>query len=222
MNTVNRVVVVGILVLAAIVCCVMLAGARWIIPALANQLDSLAQLVESVPWYQVVLPGVVLAFVVDFVLVLLIIFEVRPPKAKFIRVERAAGGEVELDVTSVVGRLKQEVDALPGVINVRPKVSAKRKGVEVQLKADIIEGADLPVQGERIADAVREVIEEVIGLKMTKPPKVSLRTVSQVKKAPVRSVEPKKSPPAEPKEKPPAFPEIPSYSLDRSDKDSSV
>lgn len=223
MNTVNRIVVVVVLVLAAILCCVVLAGARWVIPALANQLDLLAKAIENAPWYQIVLPGVILALVIDFVLLLFIVLEVRPPKAQFIRVERAAGGEVELNASSIVDRLRQEVDALPGVINARPKITTKRNGVVVHLKADVTGGSDLPIQGERIASKIREVIEDTIGVKMAKVPKVSLRTVPPPRVAPPRQpAEVKKRPPAEPEESPPALPEVASYSLGSSDEDSFV
>jgi hypothetical protein len=223
MNMVNRIVVVVVLVLAAILCCVVLAGARWVIPALANQLDVLAKLIESAPWYQIVLPGVILAFVVDFVLLLFIILEVRPPKAQFIRVEKAAGGEVELNASSIVDRLKQEVDALPGVINVRPKITTKRNGVVVHLNADVTEGSDMPIQGERIASKIREVIEDTIGVKMARVPKVSLRTVPHPKVEETKQpAEVKKRSPAEPEESPPALPDVASYPLSSSDEDSFV
>ena len=220
MNTVNRIVVVAVLALAAIFCCVVLAGARWILPALANQLDLLAQSIASAPWYQVVLPGVILAFVVDFVLVLFIILEVRSPRPRFIRVASATGGEVELNASSIVDRLKQEVDALPGVISVSPKITTKRDGVVIQMRADVAEGVDLPSQGERIADKIREVIEETIGLKMAREPKVSLRTVAEAGEAPTKRAEVTKRSPTKPEKSRPDLPDVTSYSIGSSDKDS--
>jgi hypothetical protein len=69
------------------------------------------------------------------------------------------------------------------------------------------------------------VIEETIGLKLSKAPKVSLRAVPR-EQVPTKSVaakkSPSKSPAAKPKEKPPTLPNIASYSLDPSDEDSSV
>jgi hypothetical protein len=198
----------------------MLAGARWVIPLLANQMDSLAGFVTNAPWYQIVLPGVILAFVLDVVLVLFIVLEVRPPRARFIRVEKAAGGEVELNASSIVDRLKQEVDVLPGIISAKPKITTKRDGIMVHLQADVAEGSDLPTQGELIASTIREVIEDTIGLKMARAPKVSLRTVSYSQPAqPKKPVEGGKRPPAKPKESSPTLPEITSYSLGSSDKD---
>jgi hypothetical protein len=223
MNTVNRIVVVAVLALAAILCCVLLVGARWVLPVLANQLDVLTQFVVGLPWYQIVIPGVILAFVVDFVLLLFIILEVRPPKAQFIRVEKAAGGEVELNASSIVDRLKQEVDALPGVINVKPEITTKRDGVVIHLKADVAEGSDLPRQGERIADTIREVIEDTIGIKMARAPKVSLRIVPYTQaEQPRQPSEAEKRPSTKPEKSSPTLPDVTSYTLDSSDKDSFV
>jgi hypothetical protein len=79
---------------------------------------------------------------------------------------------------------------------------------------------DLPSQGERIADKIREVIEETIGLKMAREPKVSLRTVSQAGEAPVKSGGVKKPSSAESEESQPTLPDVTSYSIGSSDKDS--
>lgn len=206
MKTVNRIIVVALLVIFTMLCCVLLAGAKWVIPALADQLNYLADSIESAPWYQVVIPGVILAFVVDFILVLLIIMEMRRPKVKFIHVEKAAGGEVQVSVASIVDRLRHEVDALPGVLKVTPHVSGRRGGVAVRLDVDIAAGLDVPVQAGQIVETVRQAVEEKMGLAMAKTPKVNLRTVPYTqlagpserveKKRPDVFAEPKKSAPA--------------------------
>lgn len=231
MNTINRIVVVVLLAVLAILCCVLSVGAKWIVPVIAEQLNALAGLLDGVSLAAALIVGAAIGVASVFVLVCLIILEVRPPRGRFIRVEKATGGEVELNVSSIVDRLKQEVDALPGVINVRPRIATKRNGVMVHLKADVLEGSDLPSQGERIADTIRKVIEDTIGLKMIRAPKVSLRAVPNLKAAqPGQPIKEKKRPPAKPEESPsakpeeslPAFPDIASYSLGSSDEDSSV
>lgn len=220
MNTINRVVVVVLLAALAILCCVLSVGAKWIVPAIAEQLDVLAGSLDSLSPAAALIVGAAIGLASVFVLVCLIILEVRPPKAKFIRVEKASGGEVELNANSIVDRLKQEVDALPGIINVRPKIATKRNGVVVELKADVVAGSDLPVQGERIADTIRKVIEDTIGLKMAKLPKVSLRAVHAPTAQPKKPAEVKKRPPVKPEKSPPTLPEVKSYSIGSSDDDS--
>jgi hypothetical protein len=204
MNTLNRIVVVALLVIATMLCCVLLAGAKWVVPALADQLDLLAGSLESAPGYQAVVLGIILAFVVDFIFVLLIILEVRRPKAKFIRVEKVAGGEVEVSVTSIVDRLRHEVDALPGVLKVKPRVSGRRGGIVVHLDVDIAAGLDVPPQAEKIVETARLVVEERLGLKLAKTPKVSLRAVPYPQGAlPSNRLKEKIRPPAEPLLSPP-------------------
>ena len=207
MKTVNRIVVVALLVVSTVLCCVLFAGAKWVVPALADQLNYLAVSIENAPWYQVVIPGAILAFVVDFILVLLIIMEMRRPKVKFIHVEKAAGGEVQVSVASIVDRLRHEVDALPGVLKVSPHVSSKRGGVAIRLDVDIAAGLDVPVQAGQIVETVRQAVEEKMGLAMAKTPKVNLRTVPYTqlagpserveKKRPDVFAEPKKSAPSD-------------------------
>jgi hypothetical protein len=203
MNTVNRIIVVALLALATILCCVLLVGARWVVPALADQLSLMADLLESTPGYQVVVPGVILAFVVDFVLVLLIILEVRRPKAKFIRVEKTAGGEADISIASIASQLEQEMDALPGVLKVKPRVSGSKGGVAITMQVDVAAGFDSPAQADQIAEAARKVVAEKMGLKITDKPKVSLRAVPHPKEA-----RPGERPRHE--EGRPSFPDVPS------------
>lgn len=215
MKTLNRIIVVALLVVSTMLCCVLFAGARWVIPALADQLNLLAKTIESAPLYQVVIPGVILAFVVDFILVLLIIIEMRQPKVKFINVEKAAGGEVEVSIASIVDRLRHEVDALPGVLKVKPRVSGKRGGVAIHLDVDIAAGLDVPVQAGQIVKVVQQVVEEKMGLKMAKTPKVKLRTVPYPPKVvPSTHVEPLAKVLAEPKKDPFPLPKAPSVPSD--------
>jgi hypothetical protein len=199
MNTLNRLIVIALLVTATMLCCVLLAGAKWVIPALANQLHELSKSLNNAPEYQVIVIGAILAFIVDAVLVLLIIFEIRQPRINFIRVEKVAGGEVKVSVKSIVDRLKHEIDALHGVLSAKPRVSRKRDGIAVHLQADIAAGLDVPAQAEQIVETAREVIEERLGLKLARAPKVSLRTVPYPKLV-KPSVAKKPPPPAKPKE----------------------
>jgi hypothetical protein len=198
MNTVNRVVIVVLLAVLAILCCVLSIGAKWIAPAIAEQLSVLAGSLGGMSPVTAVVVGAGIGLASVFVLTCLIILEVRPIKRKFIRVEKAAGGEVEVSVTSIVNRLKHEINALPGVLGVKPSVSGSRGGVVIHLQVDIAAGLDLPVQADQIVEAARKVVEEKMGLKMPRKPKVSLRTVPYPKEEqPKQPAEAQKRPPAE-------------------------
>ena len=178
MNGINRIVVVVLLIVAMVACCILLVGSRWVLPALARQLTALIGALEGLDqWYERELPGAVIASAIGFVLILLLIIELRRPKLKFIQAEKVTGGEVQVSVASIADRLRYEVNALPGVLRVRPKVSGKRKGVVVELDVDIAAGLDVPLQAEQIVEVARRVVEEKMGLKMTRSPKVNVRAV---------------------------------------------
>jgi hypothetical protein len=178
MNTLNRIIVLALLAVATVLCCVLLAGARWVIPVLVDQLGLLSNFIESAPLGQVVAPGIILACVSSVVLALLIVIELYRPRAKFVHVEKASGGEVQVSIASIVDRLRHEVEALPGVLRTKPHVSGGREGVAIHLQVDIVAGLDVPAQAAQIVETAQQVVEEKMGLKMARVPKVSLCTVA--------------------------------------------
>jgi uncharacterized alkaline shock family protein YloU len=212
MNTFNRVTVVLLLVVLTVLCCALSAGAKWIIPPVAEQMSMWAGDLEDAGALTTVGVGAAIGLAPVLVLVLLIILEVRPRRRRFIRAEKATGGQVEVSVTSIAERLKHEVNSLPGVLSVKPKVSGKRRGVEVNLDVDMGAGLDVPPQAERIVETVRQVVEEKMGLKLATLPKVHVKTVPYPKAPVVRSrpSEPEPEPePEEPKEVAPVIYTLP-------------
>jgi hypothetical protein len=213
MNTFNRVVVVSLLVIVTMLCCVLLVGGKWVLPAVAEQLGAWADSLDQVQPYVAAGVGAAIAFVVDLILILLIILEVRPPKRKFIRADKAAGGEVQVSIASIADRLKHEVGALPGVLSAKPKVMGKRGGVVVHLEVDMAAGLDVTLQAEQVVETARRVVEEKMGLKMARLPKVHVRTVAYPHAAVERrrpsepEPAPAPPPPIEVVELPPAPPE---------------
>ncbi|MDY7077569.1 MAG: alkaline shock response membrane anchor protein AmaP [Chloroflexota bacterium] len=203
MNAVNRVLVVIILLVSIVACSVLLVGSRWVLPAFAYQLDTLIETIQDLEWYQLELPGGLIALLVDLVIVVFIFFEVRRP-SRSIRVEKAAGGEVQISVASIADRLKYEVDQLPSVLRTKPKVSAKRGGVVVEMDVETSAGVNVPEKAEQIVETARQVVEEDMGLKLVRP-KVNLRVVPHPKTR-KPSARPREVPAAKPKERPPAEP----------------
>jgi len=177
MNTLNRVIIVVLLLVLMVACTVLFLAPRWWAGEIARQADALDEAIEGLAWYEVELPGGIIALVIFVVLLLLLILEVRRPKPKFIRVEKVAGGEVQVSVSSIADRVKYEVDALSGVVNTKPKVSGKRGGVIVELDVETAAGVDVPVEAESIMEKVRQVVESQMGLKLQKPPRVNLRAM---------------------------------------------
>ncbi len=193
MNAVNRVLVVILLLVAIPLCTILLVVPLPALGAVAQQSAALVDLLTSLRPYVRVILGILFALTLDVIFVLLIILEVRRPTPKAIRVEQTAGGEVQISVASIADRLKYEVDQLPGVLRTKSKVSAKRGGVVVELDVEMAAGIDVPEKAERIVETARQVVEEKIGLKLARLPKVNLRAVPY-------PTTPRARPPAPPEE----------------------
>ena len=177
MNTFNRIVMVVSLVVLTVLCCALSVGARWIVPPAAEQMTMWAEALEDANLATTIWMGSAIGLAPVLVLALLLVLEVRPRRRRFIRAEKSTGGHVEVSIVSIADRLKHEVNSLPGVLSVKPKVSGRRRGVEVRLDVDMAAGLDVPPQAERIVETVRQVVEERMGLKMATLPKVHVRTV---------------------------------------------
>ena len=121
--------------------------------------------------------GLLFALALDIILVIIFILEVRRPKAKAIKVEKAGGGEVEVSIHSIADRLKHDLGQVSGVLRVKPSVSAKRGGVVVKLDVETVAGVNVPEKADQILEKTRQVIEDQMGLTMARVPKVNLRAM---------------------------------------------
>jgi len=177
MNTFNRVVVVLFLLFAMVLCSLAFVVPLRTLQVTAQQADALADLLGRVRAVVRLPVGILLALIVDLVGILFIILEVRRSEVKAISVEAASGGDVTLSVASIADQLKAELSQLPEVMQVKPSVSAKRKGVVVELDARIAAESGVPNKAERIVETVRRVVEQRMGLKLARPPKVNIEAV---------------------------------------------
>jgi hypothetical protein len=180
MNTFNRVVLVILLLLGMVLCSLALVLPMPTLRTIALQADGLADFLSAIRPVVLLPIGILLALIVDLIGILLIILEVRRPAAKSISVEQAAGGEVTLSIASIADQLKIEVGQLPEVLQAKPRVSARRKGVVVELDAKIAAETGVPNKAERIVETVRRVVEQKMGLKLVRPPKVNIEAVRRV------------------------------------------
>jgi hypothetical protein len=179
MNTFNRVVLVILLLVAMVLCSFVFVVPVQTLRVLAQQAGGVADFFARVRPVVRLAVGILLAVIVDLVGILLIILEVRRPAARSISVEQASGGEVTLSIASIADQVKAEVNQLPEVLQAKPKVTAKRKGVVVELDAKIAAEAGVPGKAERIVETVRRVVEEKMGLKLARAPKVNIEAVRQ-------------------------------------------
>jgi len=177
MNAVNRVAAVVLLLVVMLLCTTALVVPTWVFDAVARQAAALVDFLNSLRWYVRLPLGILFALALDIVCVLLIIFEIRRPPSRPIRVQKAAGGEVMVSVASIADRLRYEVDQLPSVLRTKPQVTGRRGGVAVELDVETATGINVPDKAAQIVELARQVVEDKMGLKLARPPKVNLRAV---------------------------------------------
>jgi hypothetical protein len=174
MNTLNRVLVVLMILLAIPLCSVVLITpvelARLLQAGLGNLAESLSQIRPEIR-YGV---GILLALVVDALLLLWLVLEVRPPR-RIIRVPGVSGATVAVAVDSIRERLRYHLDQLADVIEVRPRVIPHRDGLQVELDVLTAPEVEVPRKAEEILQIARVVVEEKMGLRLRGQPVVRIR-----------------------------------------------
>jgi hypothetical protein len=204
MNAVNRVWAVLMLLVAIPLCTILLVFPMPVLEAIGAQSTALLDFVSRLQWYVRVSLGILFALALDVIFILLIVLELRRSTPKAIRVKQTAGGEVKVGVGSIADRLKYEIDQLSSVLRTKPKVLAKRGGVVLELDVETAAEIDVPAKAAQIVETARQVVEEKMGLKLARPPKVNLRAV------PYPSTPRRPSAPGAPKIDAPGEPDLPS------------
>lgn len=171
MNVLNRVLVI-LLILAVLVLAIVLAIAPdWTLTIGSNILEWLAGELDSYqqtdPWLYVTI-RVLLAVAVTAVCLVLLWLEVRRPRKKTIRVQKLAGGEAHITVDSIAQRLAYNIDQLPDVVKVTPRIIGRSRGVDVSLLLETSPEIDVPMKTEEVMEVTRQVIAERMGLKVGK------------------------------------------------------
>jgi hypothetical protein len=99
---------------------------------------------------------------------ILLWLEMRRPRRKSIRAQKVEGGEARITIESVEQRLAYNIDQLPDVIKVTPRVTGKSRGVDIDLVLETSPEVDIPMKTEEVLEVTREVIVERMGLKLGK------------------------------------------------------
>jgi len=168
-NAFNRLVVI-LLLLATIACStVFLVVPKPIIQqVLQPSLDSLYQYLDRFNDLFLLAVGVILAVIIWVACFAVVYLEIRRPRAKAIRVQKVSGGDAVVAVESIGKRLTYHIDQLADVISVKPKISARGGGVEVEMEVEISPEIDIPMKDEEIRQVATNVVEEQMGLKLRK------------------------------------------------------
>ncbi|MBN1954646.1 MAG: hypothetical protein JW900_06300 [Anaerolineae bacterium] len=177
MNALNRILVVLAVLTLTVVCIVVSVGPVATTRVTGEWLQNAADLLEEImpqPLLRVAV-GVVLSLVWLFVGILLLILELRRPRARTVRMGGVDGGEVEVSLKTVGDHIAYAVDQLPGVLRTRSRVSSRKGGVMVELDVETAGDVNVPGRAAQVVDLVREVVEEKVGVNLAQPPKVHLQ-----------------------------------------------
>ncbi len=97
-------------------------------------------------------------------LMVLLWLEVRRTNRDSIRITKVGTSEASLSTQAVAQSLVYYIDALSGVVRVRPRLTADAKSINVRLDVETTPDVDVRSKTDEISNTARAVIEERLGL----------------------------------------------------------
>ncbi len=115
----------------------------------------------------------------------LMIYEASPPSAGSLRVMLTGGGTARIDADEAARRVEEELRIMPQLREVHAEVVSRGDKAEVSLQLQVGEEADLTATTEEACGRARQLLEERMGVTLSRPPHASLfyRTLRVSKKA---------------------------------------
>jgi hypothetical protein len=171
MNALNRIVMILLLVVIIVVVAVIAIYPAASFEFVSNVFGGLKNLSSDnfdYSWQIFALGRVFIGGAVVILCLFLLWLELRRPRKKTIRAQKMAGGEAHIATTSVEQRLAYNIDQLPDVIHVSPRITGKGRGVDSDLLLETSPDIDVPMKTEEVLQVTREVIVERMGLKLGK------------------------------------------------------
>jgi hypothetical protein len=172
MNVINRLIVILLVLVIIILVAVIVIAPKATFDLSGQALDTAGRYTElwSGPQYWPIFASGRVIFGLALILVCVVILwlELRRPRKKTIRVQKVAGGEAHIAVDSIAQRLSYNIDQLPDVVKVSPRITGRSRGVDVDLVLETTPDVDVPMKTEEVLQVTREVVEDRMGLKLGK------------------------------------------------------
>lgn len=171
MNVFNRLVVIVLLLVIIVLAAIVVLVPRESLRTAAVTFDWLQQGVSNYMQSDRLLFAagrVVIGGLVVIAGLFLLWLELRRPRKKTIQAQKLAGGEAHIATDSIEQRLAYNIDQLPDVVNVYPRVIGRSRGVDVEMVLETTPEIDVPMKTEEVLQVTREVIVERMGLKLGK------------------------------------------------------
>lgn len=123
-----------------------------------------------------ILVRLILALIWAALLGVLIWLEVRRPGSRDIEIARYTGGSaIRISADAVQDKVKEQIDAISGVLDARVRATGRNRAVELKLDVVVIKDLDLVAKAEEIAAVTRQVVQDQLGLKLAGKPQVAIR-----------------------------------------------
>jgi uncharacterized alkaline shock family protein YloU len=181
MNIFNRLVIILLILVAMVaipLALILPEQAAYVLRYGADlidvNLDWLSTLTPTAELGVRILLGAV-GLVVFLVGVLFLVLEVIRFRRNTVKLRDGSG---ELMMDGVSGHLSYYVDLLPDVMNVKPRVQSKGKSVEVSLYVETAPDVSIPDKTAEVKETARKVLEEKLGLRISKEIQVLIKPVS--------------------------------------------
>lgn len=206
MNIFNRVVVVlTLLVLIVLVTAtaviphiVLVDAGNWL-SGWGNYLDA-----QIAPGWRLA-GGIAVALIFDLIALVLLYLELRPRRKRYIRVQQVRGGMATIETDSIIQQLKYKLDPMPGVLEVAPKVNAKRDKVQAKVDVEVSAGVNVPERAAQLMNVVQSVLVDDLGLQVYGKPEVRIKVAKPTGRPPVMQPEPRSRPEPKPEPQPQPF-----------------
>lgn len=131
-----------------------------------------------------VLVRILLAVIFVAVMLTLVWLEIRGPASRTVEVARATGGRIRLTTRDLEEQIRQRVDAISGVLNVKARVTERDNAVVATLDVEAAADTDLVGKGEEVAAIARNVIQDQYGVKLFNKPQVTIKAARPAFKPP--------------------------------------
>jgi preprotein translocase subunit SecG len=171
MNVFNRLLVILLILLAIVLTIVIVIVPRQTAQLGEQAFRGMGQFTtawETGNWPMFASGRVIIGGALLLLCLALLWLELRRPRKKTIRVQKAAGGEAYIAIDSIAQRLAYNIDQLPDVVRVSPRVTGRSKGVDVDLLIETSPDIDVPMKTEEVLQVTKEVVEDRMGLKLGK------------------------------------------------------
>ncbi len=171
MNIFNRIVVILLLIVFLAVAVLLAVLPLQTVTAVQRSMENfgvfLANAEKSYLWLYVA-GRVLLTLVALLIFGFLLWGEIRPRRARAVRVLTETGSQASVTTDSVARRLVWHIDQLADVISVTPEVTASGKAVNVLLNLETRPEIDVPMKTDEVVRVAQEVITERMGLQLGK------------------------------------------------------